>query len=104
MPWYDSFDSVFFLATLTGLCGGIGLCLRFAARTKCSSLKCCFGVVDIVRDVRAEEQLEEARLMQTARQGSRESPSAGGISQKNSANGFSTPPSPMPGGVVLNRM
>lgn len=106
MPWPSEFGSVFMLAVMTGVCGGVGLLLKFALRMKCATFKCCFGAIDLVRDITAEEQIEEAQLAlaRTTRQGSRESPAAGGISQKTSANGFSTPPSPMPGGVVLNRM
>ena len=55
--WYLNFDSTFFLSVGTILITGISVCLGFALKSKCSSVKLCGGFIEIVRDIDAE--LEE---------------------------------------------
>ena len=50
-----SFNSTFFLSLGTMITAAIGVCLAYALKSKCSSVKCC--CVEIIRDIDAE--LEE---------------------------------------------
>ena len=56
--FYD-FNSTFFLSVGTLVITGTGVCLGYALKSKCSSVKCCG--IEIVRDIEAE--LEEDRIL-----------------------------------------
>jgi hypothetical protein len=56
MSWYQIYDAAFFLALSTILVGLLALCLKFAYRSRCTHIHCC--CIDIVRDVKTEEELE----------------------------------------------
>ena len=56
-----SFNSTFVLSMGTLFLTASGVCLAYALKSKCSSVKLCFGCVDIVRDIEAE--LEEDRIV-----------------------------------------
>lgn len=56
-----SFNSTFVLSMGTLVVTASGVCLAYALKSKCSSVKLCGGCIDIVRDVEAE--LEEDRIV-----------------------------------------
>ena len=56
-----SFNSTFVLSMGTLVVTATGVCLAYALKSKCSSVKLCGGCIDIVRDVEAE--LSEDRIM-----------------------------------------
>ena len=55
--WETNYNSTFFLSVGTIFITGISVCLGFALKSKCSSVKLCGGCIEIVRDIDAE--LEE---------------------------------------------
>ena len=55
-----TFNSTFVLSMAGLVATASGVCLAYALRSKCSSVRLCFGCIDIVRDVEAE--LEEDRI------------------------------------------
>ena len=57
--FYD-FNSTFFLSVGTLIITGSGVCLGYALKSKCSSVKLC-GCIEIVRDIEAE--IEETRIV-----------------------------------------
>ena len=56
-----AFNSTFVLSMGTLVVTASGVCLAYALRSKCSSVKLCCGCVDIVRDV--EVEVEEDRIL-----------------------------------------
>lgn len=66
-------DPVFLLSIVTIFSGIIGLCIRYAFRSKCSHIKCCFGLCQIERDIRLEIELEQKQI---AERSSSQSPRA----------------------------
>ena len=62
---------------LIGAAGtALGLCIRYSLKSKCSNVKCCFGLINIERDteaeVRAEIALSESSPRGNAGESSRE--------------------------------
>lgn len=55
------FNSTFVLSMGTLVVTASGVCLAYALRSKCSSVKLCFGCIDVVRDIPGE--IEEDRIM-----------------------------------------
>lgn len=37
----------------------IGVCIRYAFRSKCTEVKCCFGLINIKRDIEKEVETTE---------------------------------------------
>lgn len=56
-----TFNSTFVLSMGTLVVTASGVCLAYALKSKCSSVKLCGGCVDIVRDI--EGEIEEDRIM-----------------------------------------
>ena len=55
-----AFNSTFVLSMGTLVVTASGVCLAYALRSKCSSVRLCGGCIEVVRDVEAE--LEEDRI------------------------------------------
>ena len=55
------FNSTFVLSMAGIVVTASGVCLAYALRSKCSTVRLCCGCIDIVRDVDAE--IEEDRIM-----------------------------------------
>ncbi len=54
MSWYQEFNSSFWLS-ITGLfIGSIATCFAYCYRSKCSHIKLCGGLIDVMRDIEAE--------------------------------------------------
>ncbi len=61
--WYDVFDSIFWITTLTIITGSIGLMFKYCLRSKCDHIDLCFGCIKIERNVELEQE-EEMRAME----------------------------------------
>lgn len=61
--WYNTFDSAFWITTLTILTGSIALALKYCLKSKCDNVKCCWGFIEIHRDIDAETE-EEMKAME----------------------------------------
>ena len=55
---YD-FNSTFFLSLGTLLISAFGICLGYSLKSKCSNVKCCYGCVEITRNIKAELKEDE---------------------------------------------
>ena len=76
------------LIILIGAVGtAVGLIIRYALKSKCSTVNCCFGLIHVERDTNAETRAEIA-LNEAA-------PRAGDSSRELTPN--ATPDSPRPG-------
>jgi hypothetical protein len=53
--WFNTFDGVFFITVITIITGSFGLMLRYCLKSKCDSIKCCWGCLIIHRNVEIEE-------------------------------------------------
>jgi hypothetical protein len=53
--WYNTFDSAFWITTLTILTGSIALALKYCLKSKCDNVNCCWGCITIHRNVEIEE-------------------------------------------------
>ena len=58
--FYD-FNATFWLSMTTMTFGFLGGALTYALRSKCSSIRCCGGCIEIIRDVELEADLEEGQ-------------------------------------------
>ena len=56
-----AFNSTFVLSMGTLVVTASGVCLAYALKSKCSSVRLCGGCIEVVRDVEAE--LSEDRIM-----------------------------------------
>jgi len=54
MVWYNEFNSVFWITVSTLLTGSIGLSVRYCLKSKCDSVKVCWGALEIHRNVELE--------------------------------------------------
>ena len=63
MTWFNEFNAVFFTTITTILTGSIGLALRYCLRSKCENFSCCWGLLNIQRNVVVEVQ-EEMKEME----------------------------------------
>jgi hypothetical protein len=64
MKWYEIFNSVFWITVITMLMSLIGLLLKYCLKTKCDNVKCCWGMIEVNRDVELEameENIEEMK-------------------------------------------
>lgn len=62
--WYEIFDGVFFITIIT-ICGGsFAIALKYCLKSKCENFKCCWGLVEIERNVEieVEEELKEMEM------------------------------------------
>lgn len=62
--WWNEFNSVFWITVLTVLTGSIGLALKFCLKSKCRNFSCCWGLIQVRRDVdiEAQEEMRELEL------------------------------------------
>lgn len=63
MPFYDTFDAVFWITITTILTGSIGLAIKFCLKSKCDNVSCCWGGLVIHRNVELEQE-EEMKAME----------------------------------------
>jgi hypothetical protein len=61
-------DPVFLLSVVTIFSGIVGLCIRYAFRSKCSNINCCFGLCQVQRDIQREIELEQKQIAERAAQ------------------------------------
>ena len=47
-------DSFFFLSICTLFIGSISTCLIYLFKSKCKNLSCCYGCIEIERDIELE--------------------------------------------------
>ena len=61
-PWYSEFDAIFWL-TLTGsVLAFMSLGLRACLRSRCTTIKCCWGAWECDRDLEAHVDVETADI------------------------------------------
>ena len=58
MNWMDTFNAAFFLTISTILIGFLSLAIRSCLKSKCEDFNCCWGMIEIVRRVDIEANLE----------------------------------------------
>ena len=58
MPWYTTFNDVFWLSITPMVLGAGALCIRYAYRSKCSNINICWGLLQIQRDVYQETEID----------------------------------------------
>ena len=58
----NTFDAVFFLTLSTAILAFLGLALKSCFKSKCSSVSLCCGLINVQRDVNAEEKIEEYQI------------------------------------------
>ena len=58
MPWYTTFNDVFWLSVTPMVLGAGALCIRYAYRSKCSNINICWGLLQIQRDVHQETEID----------------------------------------------
>ena len=63
MPFYDTFDAVFWITITTILTGSLGLAIKFCLKSKCDNVSCCWGGLVIHRNVVLEQE-EEMKAME----------------------------------------
>lgn len=64
--WYNTFDAVFFITITTIITGSFGLALKFCLKSKCENFSCCYGLMEIERnvDIEAREEIKALELGQ----------------------------------------
>lgn len=63
--WYNTFDSVFFITSLTIITGSIGLGLKFCLKSKCDNVNLCWGLIKVHRNTELESDtidIEENKI------------------------------------------
>ena len=63
MPWWNEFNSTFWITLATILTGSIGLAIKFCLKSKCDNVSCCWGGLTIHRNVEIEQE-EEMKAME----------------------------------------
>ena len=63
MPWWNEFNSTFWITLATILTGSIGLAIKFCLKSKCDNVSCCWGGITIHRNVEIEQE-EEMKAME----------------------------------------
>ena len=58
----ESFDAVFFLTVIGAIVGLIGVCMKTLFKSKCSNVRLCCGLINVQRDVNAEERINEFNI------------------------------------------
>lgn len=58
MSWFKTFDGVFFITIITIITGSFGLMLKYCLKSKCDSVRCCYGLLEIHRNVEIEKDEE----------------------------------------------
>ena len=52
--WYDQFNSSFWLSVTGLIIGSIATCFAYCYKSKCSHIRLCGGLIDVMRDIEAE--------------------------------------------------
>ena len=52
--WYDKFNSSFWLSVTGLIIGSIATCFAYCYKSKCSHIRLCGGLIDVMRDIEAE--------------------------------------------------
>lgn len=60
-------DTIFLLSVVTVASGLFGVCIRYSFRSKCSSIKCCWGCYEVTRDVAQEMAVTELERQGSAK-------------------------------------
>jgi hypothetical protein len=55
-------DDVFLLSVATIVAGLAGLVVRYFFKSKCTEFTCCYGLIKVERDSRAENDMETRQL------------------------------------------
>ena len=63
MPWFNTFDGVFFITIVTIITTFLGLMLKYCLKSKCGEIDFCWGCLKINRNVEIEQE-EEIRAME----------------------------------------
>jgi hypothetical protein len=58
MPWYDEFNSMFFLSGGTLVFALIGVIAKQCYKSKCRQVRLCCGFINIERDTSTEEDID----------------------------------------------
>ena len=61
--WFDTFDGIFFLTIGSLVCAGFTLVIRYCLKSKCDTIKLCFGLIMVHRNVELEVE-EEMKQME----------------------------------------
>ena len=64
--WYNEFNSSFWITTLGLLLGSVSVCFGYMYKSKCSKLLLCCGLINVERDILAEEHIDEIVPVQPA--------------------------------------
>ena len=57
-PFYQTFNSGFFLSLTALIFAFLGVAIKACYTTKCNKCTLCYGMIDINRDIEAEEQVD----------------------------------------------
>ena len=60
--WIETFNAVFWITISTLVCGSFGLVVRYCLKSKCDNVNICCGLINVHRDVKIENDLEEKQL------------------------------------------
>lgn len=60
--WIETFDAVFWITISTLVCASFGLVVRYCLKSKCDNINICCGLINVHRDVKLENDLEEKQL------------------------------------------
>ena len=61
MPFYETFNGVFFITIGTLVCGGTHLMIKYFYKSKCKVCKCC-GLMVLERDTQTEQKEDALEL------------------------------------------
>jgi hypothetical protein len=60
--WISTFDGVFFITISTLLFGCFGVVIKYCLKSRCDTINLCYGMINIHRDVKIEEELEMRKI------------------------------------------
>jgi hypothetical protein len=58
----STFDGVFFITISTLLFGCFGVVIKYCLKSRCDTINLCYGMINIHRDVKIEEELEMRKI------------------------------------------
>ena len=59
---WATFDGVFFITISTLLFGCFGVVIKYCLKSRCDTINLCYGMINIHRDVKIEEELEMRKI------------------------------------------
>jgi len=62
MTWYETFDSVFWLTTITIITGVLGLSFKYCLKSNCNDVSCCWGAMEIHRNTVNGIELTDSKI------------------------------------------